>query len=96
MTNEQIKKHEDFVLNGDGIESIFWADTLTIAKKQFPGAVAKGILPLSGNTETAKRRVDGSKAERVFGMKMKGLEEQIVSLVGNYVELAEKGQRQEA
>ena len=92
MTNEQIKGHEDFVLNENGREGIVWTDTIKIAEKHFPTAVAKGILPLGGNTQTLKRRVDGSKAEKVFGMKMIGFEEQIVGLVGQYVELAEKQQ----
>lgn len=92
MTNEQIKTHEDFVLNENGTEGAVWADTITIATKHFPKAVAKGILPLGGNTQTARRRVDGSKAEKVFGLKMIGFEEQIVSLVGQYVELTEKQQ----
>lgn len=92
MTNEQIKTHEDFVLNENGTEGIVWADTIKIAEKNFPMAVAKGILPLGGNTQTLRRRVDGGKAEKVFGMKMIGFEEQITSLVVQYVELAEKQQ----
>lgn len=90
MTNEKVKTHEDFVLNADGIEGVVWTDTIKTVEKYFPEAVAKGILPLGGNTQTSRRKIDGSKAERVFGMKMIGFEEQIVSLVGQYVELFEK------
>ena len=96
MTNKQIKTHEDFVINADGTEGIIWTDSIKIAKKHFPKAVEKGILPLGGATQTLRHRVDGSKTERVFGMKMKGFEEQIVSLVGQYVELAEKQEAQKA
>lgn len=87
---------KNFILNADGMEGCVWTDMIKIAEKHFPGAVEKGILPLSGNTLTARRRVDGSKAERVFGNKMIGFEEQIVSLVGQFVELAEKAQGQKA
>ena len=90
MTNEQIKTHADFLLNGNGTDGVVWTDAIKIAEKHFPEAIAKGILLLGGDTQTIRRRVDGSKAERVFGMKMKGFEEQIVSLVGQYVELAAK------
>ena len=96
MTNEQIKTHDDFVINADGTEGIVWTDSIKIAERHFPMAVEKGILPLGGNTPTLRHRVDGSKTERVFGMKMKGFEEQIVSLVGQYVELAEKQEAQKA
>ncbi len=89
MTNEQIQTHEDFVLNGDGTDGVVWTEALKIAEKHFPEAVEKGVLPLGGNVQAHRRRVDGSKAEMVFG-KMMGFEEQIVSLVGQYVELVEK------
>jgi len=96
MTNEKIQTHEDIILNADDTEGCVWTDTIKIAEKHFPRAVKKGILPLGGNTPTARRRVDGSKAERVFGIKMMGFEEQIVSVVGQFVELAEKAQGQKA
>ncbi|CAD6581198.1 MAG: hypothetical protein ASARMPREDX12_000389 [Alectoria sarmentosa] len=96
MTNEQIKTHEDFILNADGTEGVVWSDAIKIAERHFPEAVAKGILPLGGTTKTARGKADGSKAEKVFGMKMIGFEEQIVSLVGQYVELTEKEQGQKA
>ena len=92
LTSDSIKgQHEDFVLNANGTDGIVWNDALKIARKHFPDAVAKGVLPLGGNTQTARRKIDGGKAEREFGIQMKGFEEQIVSLVGQYVELAEKG-----
>ena len=96
MTNEQITTHEDFVLNADGTDGVVWTDTIKIAEKHFPKAVAKGILPLGGNTPTSRRRVDGSKTEKVFRMKMAPFEEQIVSVAGQYVELTEKQQVQKA
>ena len=92
MTNEHIKTHEDFVVHENGTEGVVWTDTIKIAEKHFPTAVAKGILPLGGNTQTLRRKVDASKAEKVFGIKMIGFEEQMVGLVGQYVELAEKQQ----
>ena len=94
MTNKEIKTHEDFVLNANGMDGIVWTDGIKIAEKHFSKAVAKGILPLGGNTQTTRRRVDGSKTEKVFGTKMIGFEEQIVSIAGQYVELTERQQDQ--
>lgn len=96
MTNEQIKTHEDFVLNADGTEGVVWTDSIGIAERYFKGAVERGVLPLGGDTKSSRRRADGRKAERVFGIKMRGFEEQMVSLVGQYVELAEKLQGEKA
>ena len=96
MTNVQITTHENFLLNANGTNGIVWADAIEITEKHFPMAVEKGILPLGGYTQTLRCKVDGSKAERVFGIHMKGFEEQIVSVVGQYVELAEKQQGHKA
>ena len=85
MTNEQIMTHEDFVLNADGLQGIIWTNTIKIAEKHFPKAVANSVLPIGGKNQTRRCRVDGSKTERVFGMRMIGFEEQIVSLIGQYV-----------
>ena len=76
----------DFIVHGS---TVVWDDALEIVKRHFPKAVEKGILPLGGTTPSQKALVDGSKAEEVFG-RMKGFEEQVVSLVGQYVELATK------
>ena len=83
MTKEQIKTHEDFVLNADGTDGVVWTDTIKIAEKHFPKAVAKGILPLGGKTPTSRRRVDGSKTEKVFGMEMVSFENRLSVLLGS-------------
>jgi hypothetical protein len=67
-----------------------WDDAIYIARKHFPEAVAKGILPLGGSTPAQILRVDGSRAEKVFGFKYRDFEAQVVSLVGHYVDVAEK------
>ena len=95
LTNEKIKGHEDFVLTGSGRDGIEWADALKIAKSHFPDAFEERILlsdKRDNYVQTAKRRLDGSKAERVFGITMRGFEDQVVSLVGQYVALAKREQ----
>lgn len=67
-----------------------WDNALEIAGKQFPEAVEKGILPLGGSTPAQKLKIDGSRAEKVFGFRYQDFEAQVVSLVGHYVDVVEK------
>lgn len=86
----QIDGNQDFILTAGGIEGIQWNDAKEIVRKRFPEAVEKGLLPCQGSTETRVMKVDGSKAERVFGFKYKDFEEQIVSVIGQYLEAVER------
>ncbi|KAL8776582.1 MAG: hypothetical protein Q9213_008218 [Squamulea squamosa] len=82
----EVNGNEDFILNAGGVEGMQWNDAKEIVKRRFPEAVERGLLPCKGETETRAMRVDGGKAERVFGFEYKGFEEQIVSVVGWYLE----------
>ncbi|KAL8992223.1 MAG: hypothetical protein Q9169_007267 [Polycauliona sp. 2 TL-2023] len=82
----QIDGNQDFVVSAGGLAGIQWNDAKEIVKKRFPDAVDKGVFPLRGSTETRLMKVDGSKAERVFDFKYKDFEEQIVSVIGWYLE----------
>jgi len=89
--NPAVQGNQDFVANSGGLDGgAVWDDALYIARKHFPEAVAKGILPLGGSTPAQILRVDGSRAEKVFGFKYRDFEAQVVSLVGHYVDVAEK------
>ena len=71
-------------------KSIQWNDVTGIARKLFPDAVKGGVLPLGGDQETISASYDVSKTEETFGFKFAGLETQVKSLIGQYVELASK------
>ncbi|KAL8839134.1 MAG: hypothetical protein Q9205_004333 [Flavoplaca limonia] len=86
----KIEGNQDFILDAGGLEGIKWDDAKEIVKRRFPEAVEKGLLPLQGSSATRDSKVDGSKAERVFGLKYKDFEEQIVSIVGQYLEAVER------
>jgi nucleoside-diphosphate-sugar epimerase len=73
--------------SGMGIE---WNDVTPIVGKLFPDAVKSGILPLGGDQESIPVSYDVSKTEEAFGFKFAGLETQVKSLIGQYVELASK------
>ena len=82
---------EDFIAAGSPSgKSIQWNDVTEIARKLFSEAVEKGVLPLGGNQETIEANYDVSKTEEVFGFRFAGLETQVKSLVGQYVELASR------
>lgn len=70
--------------------SIEWNDVTQIVGKLFPDAVKSGILPLGGDQESISVSYDVSKTEEAFGFKFAGLETQVKSLIGQYVELASK------
>ncbi|KAI9843491.1 MAG: hypothetical protein M1838_002609 [Thelocarpon superellum] len=79
--------NQDFVVSSNGVEGTEWADALDIAASHFPAAVKDGRLPLGGSQPTKKLHIDASYTEQVFGLKFKTYEDQIVSLVGHYLEL---------
>ncbi|KAL8732651.1 MAG: hypothetical protein Q9166_002626 [cf. Caloplaca sp. 2 TL-2023] len=86
----KIEGNQDFVLTAGGVEGIRWNDAKEIVRRRFPEAVEKGLLPLQGSTETRVMKVDGGKAERVFGFRYKDFEEQIVSVIGQYLDAVEE------
>ncbi|KAL8910224.1 MAG: hypothetical protein Q9171_004467 [Xanthocarpia ochracea] len=86
----KIDGNQDFALNAGGIEGMQWNDAKEIVKRRFPEAVDKGLLPLKGSTETKSMKIDASKAERVFNFRYKDFEEQIMSVVGHYLDAVER------
>ncbi|KAK5691123.1 hypothetical protein LTR97_011775 [Elasticomyces elasticus] len=83
--------NQSFLTVSGGRKGTVWEDSLEIAKKHFPDAVADGTLPVNGTAPTVKNFVDASKTEKTFGFEFKSYEEQVVSVVGHYVELKQKG-----
>ncbi|KAI4225739.1 MAG: hypothetical protein L6R36_003702 [Xanthoria steineri] len=86
----QTDGNEDFILTAGGIDGIQWNDAKEIVRRRFPAAVEKGLLPCRGSTATRAMKVDGGKAERVFGFKYKDFEEQIVSVMEQYLAAVER------
>lgn len=83
------KNGDNFIAVGSLFgRSIEWNDVTEIVRKLFPDAVKSGILPLGGDQESIPASYDVSKTEETFGFKFAGLEAQVESLIGQYVELA--------
>ena len=91
LTSEEVAQGgEDFVLTSGNEKGNVWDDSLEIVNRRYPEAVESGLLPMGGHTPTGQCKIDGTKAERVFGFVYKGFEDQVVDLVGQYIELAKK------
>ncbi|GME58707.1 uncharacterized protein LTHEOB_2648 [Neofusicoccum parvum] len=67
-----------------------WKDVAAAAKRLFPKEVEKGLLPCSVVGSKTEVRFDSGKVERLFGVKLRGLDEMLESLVPQYLELLEK------
>jgi len=71
-------------------EGIHWEDTNKYVAQLFPEAVKSGVLVNTGAISTIPVKYDISKTEKTFGWKLQGLEKQVNSVVGHYVELSSK------
>lgn len=69
--------------------SVQFEDALEIAKRLFPEAVKDGRLPLGGSKPTLPMTMDIQDTVDVFGP-LKGYEEMVESVVGQYLELLGK------
>lgn len=83
----EIAGNQDFVVSSGGFDGVKLDDTLDIVAKKFPAEVANGILPNNGAQPTLNVRLDSSKTEKVFGIKLEGLETQVEEVARHYVEL---------
>ncbi|KAJ0114816.1 nad dependent epimerase dehydratase [Diaporthe amygdali] len=70
-----------------------WNDAKDMAIRSFPVAEKTRLLVKSGNVDTTEIEIDGSLAEDTFGLRFKGFQDQVESLVGQFLDLkSNKGQ----
>jgi nucleoside-diphosphate-sugar epimerase len=86
-----IEGNQNFVASSGGLSGTVWDDGVEIARRRFQDAVQSGLLPLGGSAPRHLVMVDASKTETVFGMKFRAFEDQVVSLVSQYVDLSGRG-----
>lgn len=68
-----------------------WKDVTDAVAKLFPEAVEKGLVPNNGFVGSKTTVVvSKEKTERVFGIKLKGVEEMMASVMPQYLEFVEK------
>ena len=86
-----IPGNQSYLTVSEGLAGTTWQDSRKYVQKHFPEAVADGTLPNNGEAPTVYYNTDASKTEKVFGIVHQGYEEQVVSVVGHYLELLKKG-----
>lgn len=87
--NPKVKGNQAFSATSDGVKGMVWEDGIKYIQKYFPQAVADGRLSAAGKQPTLPVYINPKKTEETFGIKMAGYEEQIRSLVGHYLEVAQ-------
>ncbi|KKY39422.1 putative nad dependent epimerase dehydratase [Diaporthe ampelina] len=64
-----------------------WNDAKVMAARSFPAAEKTRFLVKTGNVDTTEIEIDASLAENTFGLRFKGFDEQVESLVGQFLQL---------
>lgn len=85
-----VQGNESFIVsyNPEGtFDGTTWQDATDIVVREFPEAVAKGLLPNNGKIQSIPLRYDVRKTEETFGFKHQTYAEQVKSVVRHYLEL---------
>ena len=85
--NTNIEGNQSFLAVSDGERGTRWEEAIDIVKRNFPKAVASGILPNNGKAATKRTKVDCTRTEKVFGFQFQSYEEQVKSVTKQYLEL---------
>ncbi|KAH0489693.1 hypothetical protein TgHK011_010111 [Trichoderma gracile] len=83
----KIPGNQAFLAVADDINGKDWADAIEIIKKNYPEAIEKGLLKTTGKQPTIRIRLDAKKTEETFSFKLAGFDEQVKSLVNQYLEV---------
>ena len=81
--------NRDYILSSDVPEGVSWEDAEKAVKKNFPGAVEKGILKLEGSMALRPWRLDIRETEEAFGWNPISFEETVKDLVVQYLGFVE-------
>jgi nucleoside-diphosphate-sugar epimerase len=87
LNSDKIAGGSNFIAASAGLKGNQFNDYQEIVRRNFPNAVENGTLPNNGDQPTKSLKLDASKSEAVFGFKFQGYETQVVSVVGQYLEL---------
>ena len=68
-----------------------WDDVVGIVEREFKDAVEEGVLSTGGGQGSAVLNIRGDEVERVLGFRYLSFEEQVKSVVGQYLELKSAG-----
>ena len=80
---------DNFILASNGGVGMPWEDFVPIIEKQFPEAVAKGVLKPKMEDQNYIERYDVGSSEKALGFKYAGADELVKSVVGQYIKFVE-------
>ncbi|KAE8445973.1 hypothetical protein EG329_012612 [Mollisiaceae sp. DMI_Dod_QoI] len=83
----KIEGNQKFLAVSEGERGTRWEEAIEIVNRNYPEAVKKGILPNNGTASTKRTKVDSSRTEEVFGFKFQSYEEQVKTVVEQYLGL---------
>ncbi|CEJ81539.1 hypothetical protein VHEMI01661 [[Torrubiella] hemipterigena] len=85
----KIEGNQNFLASGEDGGVTQWTDSFDIVKKRYPAELEAGIFKFADASvaETLHIPVSNAKAQKVFGIKFKNYEEQVISVIDHYVEL---------
>lgn len=83
-----ISDNQDFLASNP--TAIEWTESFDIVKRKYPAQYAAGLFKFDSiaEPESGPSQVDTSKATKTFGIQFKSFEEQVISVVDHYLELA--------
>jgi nucleoside-diphosphate-sugar epimerase len=90
LDSSGVKGGESFLAASQGIGGTVWGDAIEIVNRNFPEEVKSGVLPNKSPAPTKRIRLDASKTEEVFDFKFASYEEQVKSMVKQYLEMVRK------
>lgn len=84
----KIPGNQAFLAAADGVDGMVWEDGINVLKENFPEAVEQGLVKVTGKQPTIKILVDAKRTEETFGIKFAGFDEQVKSLVSQWIKVA--------
>lgn len=64
-----------------------WEEVAGILEREFKDGIEKGMLSMEGEQRTAPIEIHGDETEKIFGFQYLSFEEQVRSIVGQYLQL---------
>lgn len=87
--NPEVNGNQGFLAVSNGIGGMVFEDGIKAAAARFPHAVADGRLKTTGKQPTAIVNLDAKKSEDTFNFKFKTYNEQVESIVEQYLEVVQ-------
>jgi nucleoside-diphosphate-sugar epimerase len=85
--DEKVEGNQSFLAVSEGEKGTVWEEAIEVVNRNFPKAVAKGVLLNNKPAQTKRTKIDASRTEKVFGFKFLSYEEQVKSVVEQYLTL---------